>query len=261
MKMLNIACGNRYDANWVNIDFSAASAGVIQHNILSGLPFENDTFDAIYSGHFLEHLTPEQADFFLKECYEKLKPGGIIRIVVPDLENICREYIRECDSDPYGVKREWLVIEMIDQIARNTSSGVMGKIYKDKTISREYKSYIKDRVGEDLDALRTGAAEKKMTVNKIRIKILYYWLKLVRFMIPVSIRNNVFNSASIGENHKWMYDQYSLHTLLARRGFREISRMTFADSGIPDFRNYLLDENGDGSPYKGSSSLYMEANK
>jgi predicted SAM-dependent methyltransferase len=40
----------------------------------------------------LEHLYREDAKFLLTEAYRSLKPGGIIRLAVPDLEHAFRLY-------------------------------------------------------------------------------------------------------------------------------------------------------------------------
>ena len=48
----------------------------------NGLPYEDNTFDVIYSKSFLEHmLEPEK---FIKEAYRVLKPGGLFLSLVPD---------------------------------------------------------------------------------------------------------------------------------------------------------------------------------
>lgn len=59
----------------------------------------------------------------LKEIRRILKDDGILRIVVPDLENIAREYIKLMDCDDNSFKHEWIVIEMLDQIARSKMGG------------------------------------------------------------------------------------------------------------------------------------------
>lgn len=58
----------------------------IHHRFEYGLPFKDGTVDYVYSSHTLEHLFKSDADFFLKESYRILKPGGRIRICIPDLE-------------------------------------------------------------------------------------------------------------------------------------------------------------------------------
>ncbi len=48
--------------------------------------FPDDSFDFIYSEHFFEHLFEDEALVLLHECCRLLKPGGVIRTVVPDAD-------------------------------------------------------------------------------------------------------------------------------------------------------------------------------
>ena len=41
-----------------------------------GIPFPNDSFDAVYHSHFLEHLNKDDAPDFLLECYRVCKPSS-----------------------------------------------------------------------------------------------------------------------------------------------------------------------------------------
>jgi len=52
------------------------------------LRFRDSTVDYIYSSHMLEHLWRDDAIFFLKECYRILKNEGIIRLCIPDWEEL-----------------------------------------------------------------------------------------------------------------------------------------------------------------------------
>ena len=58
---------------------------IINHNVNNGLPFEDSSVEVIFSSHFIEHLTFEEGLNFLKECYRVLRPGGILRIICPDI--------------------------------------------------------------------------------------------------------------------------------------------------------------------------------
>ena len=98
MKMLNFACGARIHTDWENIDFSPIDARVKKVNLLGRLPYPDNYFDCAYSSHFLEHLTPESARSVLTEVLRVLKPGAILRLVVPDLENLCRTYTQTLES-------------------------------------------------------------------------------------------------------------------------------------------------------------------
>jgi hypothetical protein len=58
---------------------------VIHHNLFYGLPFADNSIPYIFSSHFMEHLTYDSAKYILMESRRVLKPGGIIRILVPSL--------------------------------------------------------------------------------------------------------------------------------------------------------------------------------
>ena len=49
----------------------------------------------------IEHLDKEEAICFLREAYRVLKPGGIIRVVVPDISKIIGRYNEKADADKF----------------------------------------------------------------------------------------------------------------------------------------------------------------
>ncbi len=57
----------------------------VHHNFRYGLPFEDNSVDYVYSSHLLEHLHRDDALQLLGEVHRILKPGGWVRICVPDL--------------------------------------------------------------------------------------------------------------------------------------------------------------------------------
>lgn len=58
----------------------------VQHDLAYSIPLDSNSADFVYSSHFLEHLFRNDAENLLRESYRVLKPGGTVRIVVPDLE-------------------------------------------------------------------------------------------------------------------------------------------------------------------------------
>ena len=269
MELLNIACGGRYHKDWTNIDFDADSNLVKKVNILGGLPFEKDTFDVIYNSHFLEHLSPSQAKFVLKEARRLLKEGGILRIVVPDLENLCKEYLQILekvsinDDAKLNKKYRWISVELLDQLVRVDSGGEMGQIFNEVSNNKDkdLASYILHRTGDELLANDDRKTVRKITIDKIKNKILYFYLQSVRLLIPKNLRDLIFIRTSVGERHQWMYDRYSLATLLQELGFKNIQIKSYKTSGIDGFNDFYLDIKKNGSPYKGVSSIYIEATK
>jgi SAM-dependent methyltransferase len=56
------------------------------------LPYPDAAFEAAFGSHVLEHLTPGEAESVLRELHRVLRPGGIVRIAVPDLDRVIAEY-------------------------------------------------------------------------------------------------------------------------------------------------------------------------
>ena len=63
----------------------------MRHDVLRGLPFATEDVDMIFSSHMLEHFTYADGLKFLRECRRVLKPGGLIRLIVPDCEKLMDE--------------------------------------------------------------------------------------------------------------------------------------------------------------------------
>jgi SAM-dependent methyltransferase len=68
-------------------------SNVCSGNIIKGLPVKNNSCDGLYCSHVLEHLSLQDFRIALKNSYNILKPEGIFRLVVPDLEIAAREYL------------------------------------------------------------------------------------------------------------------------------------------------------------------------
>jgi len=88
---LNLGCGQYKLKGFVNIDqFANVDPDLVAD--ATGLPYDPDTVDEIYCGHMLEHLTWDEGQNALKHWLSILKPGGVIRIVVPNFDVLARNY-------------------------------------------------------------------------------------------------------------------------------------------------------------------------
>jgi len=268
MNKLNFGCGTRFAAGWTNIDFHSSAKEVQRVNLLAGFPFPDRAFDVVYSSHVLEHFTPEQAAFLVSEAWRVLKAGGILRTVLPDLEDSCREYMRVLKLDDSDPKKQqlykWATIELLDQLVRTNPGGSMGTFMHSVAISgdRQGIEYIQSRTESHLGTQEppTGSRLTRITPAKLLTKSMYAYLSLIKRLVPKNLRPMVWTGTTIGERHRWMYDKYGLRLLMQSCGFGDIRFLRHDESAIPGFRDDGLDSNQDGTPYK-NVSLYCEATK
>ena len=64
----------------------------LHHNLEYGIPLPTACADYVYSSHFLEHLSKSHGEQLLHEAGRILKPGGMIRIAIPDLSQTIAAY-------------------------------------------------------------------------------------------------------------------------------------------------------------------------
>ena len=88
---------NRIDlGTWKSLDVRPTAEYRIDLNTCKYFPVKD--VDAYYTSQTLEHFTPDRIEKILKECYRTLKPGGKIRIVVPDIRMGIKWYLEESDK-------------------------------------------------------------------------------------------------------------------------------------------------------------------
>jgi predicted SAM-dependent methyltransferase len=119
---VNIGCGTSGIEGWVNIDNSPSillsrlplgrrifrtpdwPRDVRRADVRKRLPFPDSSVSCIYSSHTFEHFTYEESLAVARECFRVLRPGGILRIVVPDLGIMVRDYLADT-ADPMASHR------------------------------------------------------------------------------------------------------------------------------------------------------------
>lgn len=275
-KMLNIGCGGAYHPDWVNLDVAPADPKVLTVNINNGLPFSSESATACYSSHVLEHLDKAGASNLIAECFRVLKRGGVIRLAVPDLEVMVREYLRILDAVTSGdasreLDYDWIMLELYDQIVRSSAGGDMARFLAD--LSEKDRRFVRSRIGVEADgfwALRQalpGSYRLNTLVKKIRLgKLLKLSReKLAGWLVYLIAGKTAYKSFKVGsfrasgEVHQWMYDRYSLKRLLEKAGFVDVKICTANESRIPEYEKYSLDVlNG---IVRKPDSLYIEASK
>lgn len=255
---------------WEHIDFVPLAPGVKRVNLLAGFPYPDNTFDAVYSSHVMEHFSRDEGRRVLQACHRILKPGGILRVVVPDLEQNCREYLRlldEAATKPEAARQyDWVILEMLDQMVRDKPSGYMQSFLADLQARNDHAmmAYVKSRTQDNIwdtawqQIRRTGVSG--ITPGKVLSKLQRIYVDLILRLVPPAIRKLMVDGTPPGEKHRWMYDRYSLIRLMEQVGYRDARLVNAHESAIPGFADDHLDVNPDGMPYK-NISLYGEAVK
>jgi SAM-dependent methyltransferase len=111
---LQYGCGLTAPHEWLNFDASprlrleklwgvrwilAATVGLHfppgarPGNVVDGLPIRHGSVSAVYCSHVLEHLPRDDVARALRNTFDMLIPGGVFRLVVPDLNWRIREYL------------------------------------------------------------------------------------------------------------------------------------------------------------------------
>lgn len=104
------------------------SANIVRLDLGRPLPFRDGCFTAVYSSHVLEHLHHDQALALLRECHRVLRPGGICRAVVPDLEAVVKRYVMaKAASDPHAGTR---MMEDLMVHDKQRAGGLLGMYYR-----------------------------------------------------------------------------------------------------------------------------------
>lgn len=246
-KLLNIGCGNSYHSDWINVDMNSQYDDVIKCDITKGLPFEDKSIDAVYSSHVLEHLKEHQVEAVMREINRVLKPKGILRLAVPNLEDIAINYLKalkalRLNNTPENeANYDWMMLELYDQTVRTYSGGKMGEYLNQSEIIN--KEFIVERIGFE--------AENYWNNNQVgKSEIIDHTNDGIEK--ELTFRNS-------GEIHYWMYDSFSLKRIMERHGFMEIKEYKAGESRIDNFYRYGL-EIINGKERK-PDSLYMEGIK
>ena len=268
-QLLNLACGSKVSktGNWTNVDFQSPVDEVIEMNILKGLRFPEATFDVVYSAQFIEHLTLEEGEKVLKGIARVMKPGGVLRLVTPDLEELSRSYLHFLDqlkadpNDDAANRYDWVRMELFDQIVRDHSGGDTPAFLAG--CDEATKRYVIERLGYTATTFFTSPESQRRDLSFL--KLLRNLNKIPRkmrqlashFLASEVTKIGVFRRS--GEVHRYMHDVYSLSRLLRRAGFDPVTCVDAHTSAIKDWQQYELDVVG--GVVDAPLSLYVEAKR
>jgi len=269
-KYLNIACGRSFiaHADWENVDYNAADAHVRRQDILGNLVTSEASYEAVYCSHFVEHIPQELVDPFLRRCRQLTRQDGVFRVVVPDVEMLVGEYLRQRLAQD-DAKAEYALVMLLDQCVRRKPGGRLAELSRriasgELPALREYADYLN---GRELPGATAGPAPKSLVARAAGLlarpgrlwqRLEPAYIRLVCSLLPPAFRAQNVSFCTVGERHMWMYDYASLGRKLRGAGFARVDRVAFDRSCRADGLFTELDAR-DGAPRKGHHQLFVEA--
>jgi predicted SAM-dependent methyltransferase len=94
---LHIGASDHLLDGWLNTDICPLKE-VMFLDATKKYPFTDSSFAFVFSEHMIEHVSRPDGILMLEECFRILRPGGVLRIVTPNLETIMGIYAKELSS-------------------------------------------------------------------------------------------------------------------------------------------------------------------
>ena len=118
MTYVHYGCGHHAPDQWLNFDASLTlrvehlpalgrlvkknasrfPSNVLFGDIVRGLPVADGSAQGAYASHVLEHLSRDSMAIALRNTFRMLQPGGVFRLIVPDLETRARRYLADLEA-------------------------------------------------------------------------------------------------------------------------------------------------------------------
>lgn len=100
-------------------------------NIVKGLPISENFCEGIFCSHVLEHLSYQDFIIAIKNTYKILKPSGLFRLVMPDLNKLVMDYISQKESGQINasiilMRKSGLALEQRPKGAKQISESIFG---------------------------------------------------------------------------------------------------------------------------------------
>ena len=92
---LHLGCGHIILPGFIHIDIDDHPHLGYRQDASDLSIFDDNSVEVIYASHVLEHISHQRTSDVLKEWARVLKPGGILRLSVPDFNRLLFVYRKE----------------------------------------------------------------------------------------------------------------------------------------------------------------------
>lgn len=92
-----------------NSGFPPFPSEVQYGDIVRGLPLEPGSVKLIYASHVFEHMALNEMRAALANCHKLLRPGGTLRLIVPDLQKRAELYLAKAGEESAA---DWMMEQL-----------------------------------------------------------------------------------------------------------------------------------------------------
>jgi predicted SAM-dependent methyltransferase len=125
---LHIGGGYRILEGWLNTDL-VPTPNVSYLDATTTFPFPAGSFDYVYFEHMIEHISYTEGIHTVSECFKVLRPGGVIRVVTPDLDSVLAIH----HSNPSSRSAEylnWMASTFVPDAPKPSSTFVINAMFR-----------------------------------------------------------------------------------------------------------------------------------
>ena len=156
IRRLHWGCGDVTPPGWINSDYAEGPGVEIVANVLDGLPLESESIDYITAQHVLQDPEIWQQEDALTELRRVLKPDGVLRLSLPDLDRAIDAY-RRGDQDYFQVWN-W------DTISGNFITQILWHNYTRTLFTYEFAAELLTKSGfRDVRQVRYGETASRFS--------------------------------------------------------------------------------------------------
>ena len=254
-RFYNVGAGAFRHPAWTNVDMKSDWYGGVQNTdsgvlleydllALVPLPIATDSAEVVYSSHTLEHIPNDAAENLFREAHRVLKPGGVIRLTMPDID-LFYDALRRNDVDfwyqrhTYSVANHW---------QGNGLKGPMSQF----SIEQSFVDMICTAASE-MQSAKNGLP-RRITDEEIRSHLASDSPEeLFEF---VAGHKDTSRQKDLPGHHVNWWNGRKLHAALERAGFTDLIRSGYGQSRCPVLRNTRFFDST-----HPKHSIYVEARK
>lgn len=136
---LHWGCNTITPAGWINADIKKGPGIDMSCDILEGLPLDDESIDYISSQHALQELQITDQGKALRELRRVLKPNGVLRLCLPDLDRAIAAY--------QSGRREYFLVDDWETLSGNFISHILWHNYNRTLFTPEFAAELLRKAG------------------------------------------------------------------------------------------------------------------